>query len=95
MGNTHLERGTIICLKNDLDNFKKAFYEMANAWMKAEYDNPEITDQVLVPDYPFNTSFDDLAGDVRTWVGLCKGRLLDELLKAETNGKNERSVSED
>lgn len=95
MGNTHLERGTIICLKNALDNFKKAFYEMTNTWGKAEYDNPEITYQVFVPDYPFDTSFDDLAGDVRIWVGLCKGRLLDELLKAETNGKNERSVSED
>lgn len=90
MGNTHLSRELIFKIDNALEDVSKSLNVMSAIWEEAEYEDPDLAQGILGPDYPFEQSLDDLAGDVRTWVGLCKGRLLAQLIeivkKEESNG---------
>ena len=111
MGNTHLSKDLIFRTDNALNDIRNAFDELSDVWNKLSIEYPllcsdssdeilsdDIADEILGPDYPFDTSFDDLTGDVREWVGQCKGRLLHhliEVVKKEENEQNKISVSED
>lgn len=88
MGNTHLSKELIFKIDNALEDVSKSLNVMSAIWEEAEYEDPDLTQEILGLDYPFDQSLDDLAGDVRTWVGLCKGRLLNHLIEIVREEEN-------
>lgn len=98
MGNPHIiKKEDIFKVDNALDKIRDAFNHLEDIWQMLDDIDTDKANDILGLDYPFNGHFGDLTGEVRKWVGLCKGRLLHhliEIVKKEEDGKNERSVPE-
>lgn len=95
MGNTHITKEFIVKIDNALNELRKAFDGLDIAWSGSTSEQQDFCNEILEMDYPFDVSFDELSGEVRTWAGLCKGRLFDALIKIEQNGTDKTELRGD
>ena len=58
-------------LRKELKKLQEAFVEITKLW----HEETEICDKVLEPDYPFNSSFDELSSEVNEWVETAREKL--------------------
>ena len=70
--------------EQQLDNLKYVFDHLLEAWgdfsdvvLSAYVDN-DLLDEIIVEDYPFDRSFEEVYIDVYNWLDDCIGRIVDK-----------------
>lgn len=67
-------------LIKELEKLRDSFATITKMW----YEETELCDEVLQPDYPFEKSFDDQSSEVHNWV---EGAIAELEYKFEVNEK--------